>query len=259
MKDFFKVEDLKASIEGTPILMGVNLEIGKGEIHAIMGPNGSGKTTLSSIIMGSPKYDVDGGDIIFKGESIIDMPPDERAKRGIFLAFQYPEEVPGVSFINFLRIAYNSVMSYRLGDKFIQPKPMEFRNIVNKKMEILGMEDTFLTRYLNEGFSGGEKKRAEMLQMLMLEPEFVIMDETDSGLDIDALKLVAKTVMEYRSPNNAFMVITHYSRVLKYIKPDFVHVMIDGKIVKTGDYSLAELIEEKGYDEFVRKENTIAK
>lgn len=248
MSDFFKVIDLKASIEGAQILKGFNLSVNRGEIHAIMGPNGSGKTTFSNVVMGNPKYDVDGGDIIFKGESIVDLSTDERAKRGLFLAFQYPEEIPGVSFINFLRIAYNTINSYRLGDKFIQPKPIEFRNLVKSKMNLLDMDDSFLTRYLNEGFSGGEKKRAEILHMLLLEPELIIMDETDSGLDVDALKIVSKGVMEARSENNAFIVITHYSRILKYVKPDFVHVMFDGRIVKTGDYSLAHKIEDEGYD-----------
>lgn len=248
MGEFFKVDGLVASIDGVKILKGVDLEVNRGEIHAIMGPNGSGKTTFSSVVMGSPKYDVDGGDIVFKGESIIDLSPDERAKRGIFLAFQYPEEIPGVSVINFLRIAYNSINSYRLGEKFTTPKPMEFRNLVKSKMALLDMDDTFLSRYLNEGFSGGEKKRMEILQMLILEPELVILDETDSGLDVDALKVVSKGVVEARSKQNSFIVITHYSRILKYIKPDFVHVMVDGRIVKTGDYSLAEKIEDVGYD-----------
>ncbi|MCS7298892.1 MAG: Fe-S cluster assembly ATPase SufC [Spirochaetia bacterium] len=258
MSEFFKVVNLRARIEEREILKGLNLEVNRGEIHAIMGPNGSGKTTLSSVIMGSPTHEVEGGDILFKGESILELPPDERAKRGIFLAFQHPEEIPGVSFINFLRIAYNAVFSSRLGDKFVPPKPMEFRNLVKSKIDLLGMDDYFLTRYLNEGFSGGEKKRAEMVQMLLLEPELVIMDETDSGLDIDALKLVANAVMNYRSSNNSFVVITHYSRVLKYIKPDFVHVMFDGRIVKTGDYSLSEMIEEKGYDWVVKQATTNA-
>ncbi|MFN4244633.1 MAG: Fe-S cluster assembly ATPase SufC [Brevinematia bacterium] len=248
MDKFFSVVDLRASIEGNLILKGLNLDVNKGEIHGIMGPNGSGKTTFSSVIMGDPRYEVVSGDIIFKGESILELSPDDRAKRGIFLAFQYPEEVPGVSLMNFLRLAYNSVNSYRLGDSFIPPKPMDFRNLVKSKMAILDMDDYFLTRYLNEGFSGGEKKRSEILQMLLLDPELVIMDETDSGLDVDALKVVSRGVVEFRSSEKSIIVITHYSRIFKHIKPDFVHVMVDGRIVKTGDYSLAHKIEEEGYD-----------
>lgn len=255
MENFFKVIDLKVKVEEKEILKGINLEVNRGEIHAIMGPNGSGKTTLSNVIMGSPFYDEVDGDIIFKGQSIIDLPPDERAKMGIFLAFQYPEEVEGVSLINFLRLAYNAVNSFREGDKFIQPKPMEFRNFVKSKMNVLKMDDSFITRYLNEGFSGGEKKRTEMLQMLLLEPELVIMDETDSGLDIDALRIVAEAVTSYRSDKNSFIIITHYSRVLNYIKPDVVHVMYYGKIIKSGDYSLAQKIEENGYDWVLKDAN----
>ncbi len=247
MESFFRVVNLKASIDGNLILKGLSLEVNRGEIHGIMGPNGSGKTTFSNVIMGNPKYEVVGGDILFKGESILDMSTDERAKRGIFLAFQYSEEVPGVSFMNFLRLAYNSVNSYRYSD-FVPPKPLEFRNLVKSKMALLDMDDSFFNRYLNEGFSGGERKRAEILQMLLLDPELVIMDETDSGLDIDALKVVSRGVMEFKNERNSFVVITHYSRILKYIKPDFVHVMIDGRIVKTGDHTLADRIEDNGYD-----------
>ncbi|MGC8766868.1 MAG: Fe-S cluster assembly ATPase SufC [Brevinematia bacterium] len=255
MSDFFSVVDLKVKVEDKQILKGIDLEVNRGEIHAIMGPNGSGKTTFSNVIMGSPFYDEVEGDIVFKGESIIDLPPDERAKRGIFLAFQYPEEIEGVSLINFLRLSYNSVNSFRLGDKFVAPKPMEFRNLVKSKMNLIKMDDSFMRRYLNEGFSGGEKKRTEMLQMLLLEPELVIMDETDSGLDIDALRIVADAVNSYKSSQNSFIVITHYSRILDYIKPDFVHIMYNGKIIKSGDYSLAQKVEENGYDWVIKDAN----
>jgi len=248
MRDiFFLVKDLEASIEGNKILKGINLGVNRGEIHAIMGPNGSGKTTLSNVIMGNPLYDFGSGDIVFKGESIVELPPDERAKRGIFLSFQYPEEISGVSMINFLRLSYNAINSYR-NPNFSQPKPMEFRKLVKSRMEILKMDDSFLSRYLNEGFSGGEKKRSEMLQMLLLEPELIIMDEVDSGLDVDALRVVSDAVSSLNDGKRSFVIITHYSRILKYVKPDFVHVMVGGRIVKTGDYSLANEIEEKGYD-----------
>lgn len=248
MEAFFKVVGLKVRAGENIILKGVDLFVNRGEVHAIMGPNGSGKTTLSNVIMGSRKYDLEGGDIIFKGESVLGLTPDERAKRGIFLAFQHPEEIQGVSFINFLRLAYNAINSYRMGDRFTPPKPLEFRNLVRSKMAILEMEDAFLTRYLNEGFSGGEKKRAEVLQMLVLEPELVIMDEVDSGLDVDALRVVSKGILEMRNKNNAFVIITHYSRILKYIRPDYVHILVDGRIAMTGDYSLSDKVEEMGYD-----------
>ncbi len=253
MDRFFEVRDLRVSVEEKEIIKGFSFSVDRGEVHAIMGPNGSGKTTLSNAIMGNPIYSVDGGDIIFKGESIIELPPDERAKKGIFLAFQYPEEVPGVGFMNFLRISYNAIMSYRYSDNFKPLPPMEFRKLVKEKMSLLKMEDSFLSRYLNEGFSGGEKKRAEMLQMMILEPELVIMDETDSGLDVDALKAVSDAVNLYRNPNRSFIIITHYSRILRHIKPDFVHIMFDGKIVLSGDYSLAEKIEETGYDWVIKE------
>jgi len=251
---FFLVKDLESSVEGNKILKGINLSVNRGEIHAVMGPNGSGKTTLSNVIMGNPLYEFDSGDIIFKGESIVELPPDERAKRGIFMSFQHPEEVPGVSMINFLRLAYNAINSYR-DSNFSQPKPIEFRKLVKSKMEILKMDDSFLSRYLNEGFSGGEKKRSEMLQMFLLEPELVIFDEIDSGLDVDALRIFSDAVSSLNDGKRSFIIITHYSRVLRYVKSDFVHVMVGGRIVKTGDYSLANEIEEKGYDWILKEVN----
>lgn len=253
MEGFFRVIDLKAKIEDKLILSGVNLEVGRGEIHAIMGPNGSGKTTLSNVIMGNPKYTVEEGDIIFKGESIVSLSPDERSKRGIFLSFQQPEDVPGVSFINFLRIAYTSVNLYRLGDNFSQPKPIEFRNLVKSKMDLLKMDDDFLNRSLNEGFSGGERKRSELLQMLLLEPDLIILDEIDSGLDVDALKIVSDIIMNYKNSEKSFIIITHYSRILEYVKPNFTHVMYGGRIIKLGDHSLAQKIEEEGYDWVIKE------
>ncbi|MEN2998815.1 MAG: Fe-S cluster assembly ATPase SufC [Brevinematia bacterium] len=248
MDSFFKIVDLKVSIDDNLILKKIDLEVGKGEIHAIMGPNGSGKTTLSNVIMGNPKYKVEGGRIFFKGEDITNLPPNERAKRGIFLAFQHPVEVQGVRLINFLRTAYSVLNCYRLKDTFVPPKPIEFRNFIKSKMELLEIDDSFMTRYLNEGFSGGEKKKSEILQMLLLQPELAIMDEIDSGLDIDALRVISESITKFRNSNNAFIVITHYSRIFKYLKPDFVHILNGGRIVKTGDYTLAEKIEEEGYD-----------
>lgn len=237
------IKDLHASIEETPILKGVNLEIPKGEVHAIMGPNGSGKSTLSKVISGHEDYEVTSGSVTLDGEEILEKDVDERSRDGIFLAFQYPAEVPGVSNANFIRAALQARL----------PKGEEldavayYKNLYSK-MDVLEMDRKFTARAVNEGFSGGEKKRNEILQMMMLDPKYCILDETDSGLDIDALKIVAKGVNAMRSPERGFLIITHYQRLLDYIQPDHVHVMSDGQIVKSGDKDLALELEENGYD-----------
>jgi Fe-S cluster assembly ATP-binding protein len=241
-----KIEDLQVEIDGQEIVKGLDLEVGKGEIHAIMGPNGSGKSTLANVLMGHPRYEVTGGSITFQGEDVFELEPDERAKLGMFLAFQYPSEVPGVSVANFLRTAVNSVREEELS-------PMEMYRLLQEKMGIMQMDPKFAERYLNEGFSGGEKKRNEILQMLMLDPKLAIMDETDSGLDIDALQVVARGVNELRGPEFSAVIITHYQRILRYIEPDHVHVMLDGRLVTSGGKELADDLEEKGYD-WVRQE-----
>jgi Fe-S cluster assembly ATP-binding protein len=241
-----KIENLQVEIDGQEIVKGLDLEVGKGEIHAIMGPNGSGKSTLANVLMGHPRYEVTGGSITFEGEDVFELEPDERAKLGMFLAFQYPSEVPGVSVANFLRTAVNSVREEELS-------PMEMYRLIQEKMSVMQMDPRFAERYLNEGFSGGEKKRNEILQMLMLDPKLAIMDETDSGLDIDALQVVAKGVNELRGPEFSAVIITHYQRILRYIEPDRVHVMLDGRLVTSGGKELADELEEKGYD-WVRQE-----
>jgi Fe-S cluster assembly ATP-binding protein len=239
------VRNLTASVDGTPILKGVNLEIKAGEIHAIMGRNGSGKSTFSKIISGHPSYEVTGGEVIYKGKNLLEEEPDVRAKIGIFLAFQYPLEIAGVSNLDFLRVAYNARQKY-LGIEELDA--FDFEDLVEQKLEIVQMNPSFLGRSLNEGFSGGEKKRNEILQMALLEPTLGILDEIDSGLDIDALKIVANGVNQLRNAENAFLLITHYQRLLDYIEPDFVHVMYDGSIVMSGDKQLALELEAKGYD-----------
>jgi Fe-S cluster assembly ATP-binding protein len=242
-----KIENLRAEIEDSgEILKGLDLEVNKGEIHAIMGPNGSGKSTLANVLMGHPRYKVTDGSVTFEGEDALELEPDERAKLGMFLAFQYPSEVPGVSVANFLRTAVNSVREEELS-------PMDMYRLLQEKMKIMQMDIKFAERYLNEGFSGGEKKRNEILQMLMLDPKLAIMDETDSGLDIDALQVVAKGVNELRGPEFSAVIITHYQRILRYIEPDHVHVMLEGRIVTSGGKDLANELEEKGYD-WVRQE-----
>jgi Fe-S cluster assembly ATP-binding protein len=251
MTDTFEIVDLHAKVEDREILKGLNLTIRKGEVHALMGPNGSGKSTLANALMGNPKYTVTQGKILMKGENILEMNPDERARKGLFLAFQYPCEVPGVRLSNFLRLA----CSARAGKEI---DPMEFYDKLEQKMKHLDVNEQFVKRYLNEGFSGGEKKRNEILQMLMLEPEFAVMDETDSGLDIDALKVVSRGVNELRGPDIGILIITHYERILRYITPDFVHILVDGKIVKSGGADLATHLEEHGYDWITKEAEPVA-
>jgi Fe-S cluster assembly ATP-binding protein len=236
-----EVHDLHASVEGKEILKGIDLTVRQGETHAIMGPNGSGKSTLSNVIMGRPGYVVTGGRVVFQGEDITALTADQRAKRGLFLAMQYPVEVPGVSVVNFLRTAYTAV-------KGGQTSALAFRKHMKEKMEVLGVEDAMVARYVNQGFSGGEKKRNEILQLAVLEPQIAILDETDSGLDIDSLKTVAMGVAQLVGPDLGILLITHYQRILNYITPDFVHVMIDGRIVKEGGKELAQELEAKGYE-----------
>ena len=236
-----EIRDLRAEVDGKEILKGIDLTVRQGETHALMGPNGSGKSTLSNIIMGRPGYVLTGGDVIFKGEKITNLTTDERAKRGLFLALQYPTEVPGVSVVNFLRTAYQSV-------KGEQISALAFRKHMKEQMDRLGIEDAMVQRYVNQGFSGGEKKRNEVLQLAVLEPEIAILDETDSGLDIDSLKLVAGGVAELVGPNLGVLLITHYQRMLNYVEPQFVHVLLDGRVVLSGGQELSHQLEANGYD-----------
>lgn len=240
-----KIKNLHASVEDKEILKGINLEIKPGEIHAIMGPNGAGKSTLSSIIAGNETYEVTQGEILLENEDITELAPEERAHKGVFLSFQYPVEIPGVSVTNFMKTAINET---RKANGLEEMPANEMLKKIREKSELLDIDRKFLSRSLNEGFSGGEKKRNEIFQMAMLEPKIAILDETDSGLDIDALRIVANGVNRLKNPENAILVITHYQRLLDYIVPDYVHVLMDGKIVKTGDASLALELEEKGYD-----------
>jgi Fe-S cluster assembly ATP-binding protein len=239
------VRDLTANVEGTPILKGVNLEVKAGEIHAIMGRNGSGKSTFAKVLAGHSDYEVTGGEIIFKGENILELEPEERALKGIFLAFQYPLEIPGVSNTDFLRVAYNSRRKHQ---ELEELDVFDFEELVEQKLDVVKMNPSFLGRSVNEGFSGGEKKRNEILQMALLEPTLAILDETDSGLDIDALKIVAHGVNQLATPDNATVMITHYQRLLNYVEPDYVHVMQEGRIVTSGGKELALELESRGYD-----------
>ncbi len=239
------IKDLKVEIEDKPILRGIDLEVKPGEVHAIMGPNGSGKSTLANVIAGREEYEVTGGSITFEGKDLLELEVDERAREGIFMAFQYPVEIPGVSNSNFLKQTLNSIRRER-GEEELDA--MEMLQLLRDKIKMVGMDESMLRRSLNEGFSGGEKKRNEILQMAVLEPKLGILDETDSGLDIDALKIVADGVNQLRSRDRAFIVVTHYQRLLNYIVPDFVHVLYKGRIVKSGDKGLALQLEEKGYD-----------
>jgi Fe-S cluster assembly ATP-binding protein len=241
-----EIQNLHVRIEEREILRGLSLTVRKGETHALMGPNGSGKSTLANTIMGNPNYEVTEGKILFNGEDITEADPDERARAGVFMAFQYPATIPGVSVANFLRMAVNAKR-----DEPIKVK--EFGKLLGENMEILKIDRAFTSRYLNEGFSGGEKKRAEILQLAMLKPEIAVLDETDSGLDIDALRIVSDGVNALRGPDMGSLIITHYTRILDYVKPEFVHIMLDGRIVREGGPELADTLEEQGYD-FIREE-----
>lgn len=240
-----EIKNLEVSINDNQILKKLNLTVEKGEIHAIMGPNGSGKSTFSKVLAGHPSYSIINGDIIFKGSSILDLEPEERSHLGIFLAFQYPIEIPGVSNEDFLRLSYNSKQKF-----YNKPEvdPIEFLSIINEKLKLVNMSPSFLGRNVNEGFSGGEKKRNEILQMILLDSELCILDETDSGLDIDALKIISNGINKFMNPNKAIILITHYQRLLDYINPTYVHVMQNGKIIKTGSAELAKELEDKGYE-----------
>jgi len=245
MKKILEVKGLNAGVEGKQILKGIDLSIGEGEVHAIMGPNGSGKSTLAAILAGRDGYDVTAGQVLYDGEDLLDLDPEERARKGLFLAFQYPVEIPGVNSTYFLKSALNEIRKDK-GQSELDA--MEFLTLVKEKMKVLDLDEDLLRRSVNEGFSGGEKKRNEIFQMAVLEPRLAVLDETDSGLDIDALKVVSKGVNKLRRADNAQLVITHYQRLLNYIVPDFVHVLVDGRVVRTGGKELAIELEEKGYD-----------
>lgn len=254
MNTLLSIEQLRAGIEGREILKGISLTVNAGEVHAIMGPNGSGKSTLASVLSGRSDYEVLSGSVAFNGQNLLEMAPEERAHAGVFLAFQYPVEIPGVSTANFLRSSLGEIRAAR-GQEPLDPPG--FLKRMKEKMALVELDPSFLQRSLNEGFSGGEKKRNEIFQMAMIEPTLAILDETDSGLDIDALRVVAHGVNALRSPDNAMVVITHYQRLLNYIVPDVVHVMMDGQIVRTGGKELALELEERGYD-WIRKEGVTA-
>jgi Fe-S cluster assembly ATP-binding protein len=242
-----EIRDLRVSVEDREILRGVDLTVRQGEVHALMGPNGSGKSTLAGVVMGRPGYKVTGGAVRFKGESVLGLTPDDRARRGLFLAFQYPVEVPGVSVVNFLRSAYNALKNPS-GDDEKKISALAFRKLMKERMGLVGVDDDMVRRYVNQGFSGGEKKRMETLQLAVLEPEIAILDETDSGLDIDALKAVAAGINQLRGPGLGLLLITHYQRILDYVTPDHVHVLMGGRIVKRGGPELAKELEAKGYE-----------
>jgi Fe-S cluster assembly ATP-binding protein len=245
-----KIQNLHANVEGKKILRGIDLEIGAGEVHAIMGPNGSGKSTLASVLAGRNEYEVTAGSVCFFGKNLLEMSPEQRAGEGLFLAFQYPIEIPGLSNTNFIKTAVNEIRKYR-GEEPLDA--VKFLKLMKEKMTLMEIEQPLMSRSLNEGFSGGEKKRNEIFQLAMLEPKLAILDETDSGLDIDAIRLVANGVNKMRTKQNAVLVVTHYQRILNYIKPDFIHVLYNGRIVKSGTIELALELEEKGYD-FIKNE-----
>lgn len=247
MSSQLSIKGLKVSVQDQEILHGVDLEIPQGEVHALMGPNGSGKSTLSNVLMGHPDYEVLSGEVMFRGQDLLIMSSDERAKSGVFLAFQYPRTISGVSLRSFLFAAYKAQSSFRYAEGR-EISPITFQALLQQKMDELGIDHSFSDRSVNEGFSGGEKKKAEMLQMLTLEPRFALLDETDSGLDIDALKTVAEGIEKLRSPERSFLIITHYARILDYVKPDRVHTMINGQIVKSGGLELAKSLEKEGYN-----------
>lgn len=240
-----EIRNLYASVDGNEILKGIDLTVNKGEIHAIMGPNGSGKSTLAKVLAGHPAYEVTEGEVLFEGKNLLEMPPDERARAGVFMAFQYPIEVPGVSNAQFLRLAYNERQKHVGQDEL---DPLEFKDLLKERAKVVEMDSSFMTRSVNEGFSGGEKKRNEILQMAVLQPKLAILDETDSGLDIDALRVVANGINQLHTPENAMIVVTHYQRLLNYIVPDFVHVLAQGRIAREGGKELALELEQKGYD-----------
>lgn len=246
----FEVKNLNVEVEGKPIVKNFSLKIGAGEIHAIMGPNGSGKSTLASAIMGHPKYVVTGGQILVEGEDVVPLKADKRSHRGLFLAFQYPKEIPGVSVTSFMQMAVNAVRKAHGQEPL---NPLVFRKLLRSKMQELSLDAKFMTRSMNEGFSGGEKKKVEILQMALLEPKLAVLDETDSGLDVDALKTVSEGINRLASATRSMLIITHYQRILHYVKPHFVHVMIDGRIVKSGGPGLGQKLEKEGY-EWVREE-----
>jgi Fe-S cluster assembly ATP-binding protein len=250
MSNQLVIKDLHISVEGQPIIKGLNLAVKQGEIHALMGPNGSGKSTLANTLMGHPFYEVDSGEVTFDGVDILELEPNERARLGLFLAFQYPTAVPGVSMANFLRMAASAVRGENSnGGETTELIPMrEFRRELREKMKRLGIDESFARRYLNDGFSGGEKKRAEVLQLAMLEPKIAILDETDSGLDIDAVRIVGESVSQLIGSELGVLIITHYPRLLSYIRPEFVHILLDGRIVESGGWELAQLLEDEGYD-----------
>ncbi len=250
-KPILEIKNLSAGVEGKQILKGVSLTIGEGEVHAVMGPNGSGKSTLAAVLAGRDGYDVTGGQVVYNGHDLLDLDPEERAREGVFLAFQYPVEIPGVNSTYFLKAALNEI---RKAKGQTELDAMEFLELVKDKIKLLELNEDLFKRSVNEGFSGGEKKRNEIFQMAVLEPKLAILDETDSGLDIDALKIVSHGVNKLKRADNAQMVITHYQRLLNYIVPDFVHVLVDGRIVKSGDKNLALELEEKGYDWIVKGE-----
>jgi len=245
MKNLLEIKNLHAGVDGKQILKGIDLSINEGEVHAVMGPNGSGKSTLAAILAGRASYDVTSGQVLYEGKDLLDLDPEERAREGLFLAFQYPVEIPGVNSTYFLKSALNEIRKHK-GQSELDA--MEFLTLVKERMKVLDLDEDLLRRSVNEGFSGGEKKRNEIFQMAVLEPKLAVLDETDSGLDIDALKIVSKGVNKLRRTDNAQLVITHYQRLLNYIIPDYVHVLVDGRIVRTGGKQLALELEEKGYD-----------
>jgi Fe-S cluster assembly ATP-binding protein len=254
----FEIRDLRVSVEGREILKGVTLDVDRGQVHAVMGPNGSGKSTLSQALMGHPAYEVTGGEVRLKGVNVLELAPDQRARLGMYLAFQYPTVVPGITMANFLRTALNAKRGYDGKDKSKAIKPKEFRAMLKDSMQTLRMDESFLSRYINDGFSGGEKKRAEILQMAVLKPEIAILDETDSGLDIDSIKYVSEAVNELRGPDLGVLIITHYTRILEHVRPDFVHVLVDGRIVRSGGPEVADQLETTGYAEWGIKEEPVA-
>ena len=245
MNNMLEIKDLHASIQGKEILKGISLMIGEGEIHAIMGPNGAGKSTLSAVLTGNPQYEVTQGSITFKGKDLLSMPPEQRAREGIFLSFQYPVEIPGVSMVNFMRTAVNEKREY---EGKAPLSATEFLRLMREKRAIVELDSNLANRSVNEGFSGGEKKRNEVFQMAMLEPSLAILDETDSGLDVDALRIVAEGFNKIRKPETSAIVITHYERMIEYLKPDYVHVLANGKILRSGDSALAQEIDKRGFD-----------